>query len=371
MKTSLVLYSQEMLEKHPYLHYIYNAIIELYQKKGSIHQVSFQEATYQKLATGRNNTSLITISLSAHRSLKRGLWERLNFPALLRQLQPGNVYVIGEPISLKNNQQSGRWWYFIYDGTLVDLLLGKQTPASKKRIRFMEKLAGMDRIISYSPVATEAMKEAVPQFKEKLRTWMPLPDRTYLDPKRYTDDQIEAFRLKATGEESYFLLDARASSQDGVIEHLKAFSHFKKWQRSSMNMGLLISPSLMASEHFREIMDTYFYKKDVQLLSDLNKDELYYWIRAAYAVISPCFSDQGLDIQLAAACLATLVIAPATPTTEALLAGARYPLADIDKESLGQVMISSYKAEILRSRHIKAGLECAEKWPAMAGDLME
>ena len=364
MKTSLVLFHQDALEKFPYLHYIYNAIIDTYSAKGVFKKVSFQEASFQKIATDAGNIALFLVEIPIGGSLKKGLWEKINYPALVKQLRPENIFYLGEHLPILKDAKGAKQWSFVPDIRRVMPSGESKAAVIKKKQKLSEALLLADRIVSYSPVAIESIKTHLPAAASRLVSWLPVPASQYLSPSLYTDALTDAFKEANTNGDAYFLIGARASVELEVIEFLKAFSHFKKWQRSSMQLGLLIAPSLHQNEGFIEKFDAYLYRKDVHLLSALDTKTLYSWIHAAYAVVSPYTADQGLDIQLATASLETLIVAPETSTSAALLPKARYDLAATDKESLGQVLISSYKSEILRSRHIRAGLEAAQKWKA-------
>lgn len=363
MKTALVLFHRDTLEKFPYLHYIYNAIIELYQPKGNCKVIGFQEVSYQKIAA-ETNLSLLLIELPQAYSIKKGLWEKVNFPALVRQLLPQSIYYLGQDLPVLKNPKGATQWRIVAALNALQLPADAKAAQIKKQQKNLSELAMADKIISYSDLAVEAIKTiSAKQPLLSVSSWIPFPEIKWLDPDLYTDERMEQFKQQHTGDAAYFLLDGRGREEPTIIEYLKAFSHFKKWQRSSMQLALLISASLNQSADFQEKIDTYFYKQDVHLLTDLDTKNLYGWIRSAYAVVTPDFQDRCLDIQLAAACLETLIVAPDTPASRELLPGARFDLAATDKESLGQVLISCYKSEILRARHIRAGQECREKWP--------
>lgn len=365
MKTSIVLFQQAALEKFPYLHYIYNAIIEAYGQKGSCRTVGFQEASFQKIEAELKETALLLIELPEGSSIKKRLWEKINLPALVKHLQPENIFLIGANLPLLKVVKGTRRWNFVPDiQQVIPPRSGKPAKNAqiKKQQRRLDELLHADIIVSYSPTAIEQLQTKLPDANSKMIAWLPLPERKYLDGALYTDEIQERFKEQNTNESAFFLLDARGAVDAELITYLKAFSYFKKWQRSSMQLGLLLPASLHKNSDFMEKYNSYFYKEDVHLLSELDTKSLYAWIKNAYAVVVPNDNDQGLDIQLAAASLGTLIIAPDSPAGSLLLPKARFDLAEIEVEPLGRVLISSYKSEILRSRHIQAGLEYAMNW---------
>lgn len=373
MKTSLVLFYQEALEKYPYLHYIYNAIIKSYTSRGACRHIHFQEAGFQKIAAFAGETALLIIELPKEASIKKALWEKINYPALVKQLQPNQIFYIGNALPVLSDPKGAVQWGFVPDIREIVLPEGAKPAQIKRQQKRRRELLLTDQIISYSPTATEAIQVALPAANTKTDTWLPAPEtqQAGLASDLKTVEWQDAFRQQNTGDAAYFLLDARVANEPELIEYLKAFSHFKKWQRSSMRLVFLMAPGLQNNKDFIEKFDTYFYKEDVHLLStlDLDPDSLYDWIRAAYGIVIPNAADLGLDLQLAAAALGTLIIAPESPASALLLPKARFDLPATDKDSLGQILVSSYKSEILRARHIRAGLESVEKWPACRNPL--
>ncbi|SEA61222.1 hypothetical protein SAMN05192529_13315 [Arachidicoccus rhizosphaerae] len=363
MKTSLVLINQHGLEKVPYLHYIYNAIIEAYAARGNTKVLSFADVSYQKIAAEGNSTALLVIKVPEGASIKKNLWEKINYPALVRQLAPENIFYLGEALPVLKETKGAVQWQFVWDLSSMILPDGAKEALIKKARKKTEKLLWSDKIVSYSNTAVDSLKSVLPlAAHEKLISWVPAPDKSLLNPALYTDELLETFKNQHTDGEAFFMLDARSAGEAEVIEYLKAFSHFKKWQRSSMRLGLLLSGAVAQDVDFQEKLDAYYYKKDVHVLTGLDKATLYGWLKSAYAVITPGLSDQGLDLQLATAGLGSLIVAPATPAAASLLPGAVFDLPAVDKTSLGQVLISCYKSEVLRSRHIRAGQEASENW---------
>ena len=361
MKTSLVLVNPLDLQKVPYLHYIYDAIIEAYSTSGKAKVLDFRAVSYQKIAAEGKDTLLLIIELQQGVSLKRRLWEKINYPALVRQLAPENIFYLGERLPVLKNLKGVVQWQFVPDLSAVIPPAQAGESALKKAGKKAERLLLGDKIVSYSQAAITSLAGVLPAPAQgKLVSWVPLPDKSLLNPDLYTDDLLETFKNQHTEGEAYFILDARMAGEPEVIEYLKAFSHFKKWQRSSMRLGLLLGEALAGSTDFQQKLDAYYYKKDVHILTGPDKPALYGWLKSAYAVITPGLKDAGLDLQLATAALGNLVVAPGTPTTASLLPGAVFDLPGVDKESLGQVLISCYKSEVLRARHIRAALEVSE-----------
>lgn len=95
----------------------------------------------------------------------------------------------------------------------------------------------------------------------------------------YNWDQKEQVRQRYSLGKAYFLLSASSLSQDQIIMTLKAFTQFKKWQQS--NMQILVVGKLAHTRKTMELLLGYKYKDDVKVLNKLNSDPEYPGILAS------------------------------------------------------------------------------------------
>jgi glycosyltransferase involved in cell wall biosynthesis len=86
----------------------------------------------------------------------------------------------------------------------------------------------------------------------------------------------------------YFLLITEYA-EENIIQSLKAFSIFKKWQKS--NMKLLLLHTRSTKETFVDQLKTFKYKDDVKVLNRLPVDEVAKVVGGAYAVLFPCTTE--------------------------------------------------------------------------------
>lgn len=98
---------------------------------------------------------------------------------------------------------------------------------------------------------------------------------------------IDKMQIKdgyADGRE-YFLYDANSTSTADIVNLLKSFSIFKKWQHSSMKLLILLD-SFTSIESLQIKLETYKYKDDVQLIQADSNKILNNLINAAYCFIN-------------------------------------------------------------------------------------
>ncbi len=138
----------------------------------------------------------------------------------------------------------------------------------------------------------------------------------------------------------------------GVL--LKAFSIFKKWQKS--NMKLLLVGKIPA-RHDEELdkLDSYKFKDDVVLLPPQHLDTMAKIVASSYAVLQPAsYEDTGLQAIEAMACEVP-VVAAGTGALPELCGDAALFTDATDANTIGQQMIRIYKDENLRNTLIQKG----------------
>ncbi len=96
-------------------------------------------------------------------------------------------------------------------------------------------------------------------------------------------DEKEIIKEKYAEGKAYFLFSGNINQRSNIINLLKAFSLFKKRQKS--NMLLLIAGN--ADETFKKELKTYAFRNEVKLLENLSKIELAKITAAAYALVYP------------------------------------------------------------------------------------
>ncbi len=170
----------------------------------------------------------------------------------------------------------------------------------------------------------------------------------------------------------YFLFTGGIHPRKNLLNLLKAFSLFKKWQHS--NMKLLVAGRLAWQyDDVLEKLKTYKYREDVVMLDHLPEADLARVTGAAYALVYPSFFEGfGLPIIEAMQCGVPVIAANTSAMPETGGEAALY--ADpADPDAIAKHMLNLYRDETLRSRLITAGMEQAAKfnWDHSAAAFME
>ncbi|MGV3657336.1 MAG: glycosyltransferase family 4 protein, partial [Chitinophagaceae bacterium] len=99
-----------------------------------------------------------------------------------------------------------------------------------------------------------------------------------------------AVKEKYTEWKEYFIYVGAIHPRKNLINLLKAFSKFKKWQRSSFKL-VLAGRLAWKNDEFLQLLKTYKYRADVVLLNYVDEEELARLVGAAYALVYPSKSE--------------------------------------------------------------------------------
>ena len=163
-------------------------------------------------------------------------------------------------------------------------------------------------------------------------------------------EEKEKVKNKYSGGNEYFLFSGAIHNRHQLTNLLKAFSLFKKRQKSSMQLLLVVDKIPVKSE-FVESLRLYKYRNEVHLLSGLTETERTSITAAAWSgvVLSPLYSDIHF-LQQVVACEVP-VIAGNTPQAHELLKDAALYTNPSSVDSIAEQLMIIYKDE---NRH--AGL---------------
>ncbi len=152
----------------------------------------------------------------------------------------------------------------------------------------------------------------------------------------------------------YFIYTGSVHPRKNLIHLLKAFSQFKKWQRS--NMKLMIAGRLAwKTDEFTKLLSTFKFRNDVVLTGYLEKKELAALVASAYAMVYPSFFEGfGVPPLEALQCHVPAIVSNNSAMPE--VGGDAYLYIDPERvEDMAEKMLLIYKDEALRSRLIEYG----------------
>jgi glycosyltransferase involved in cell wall biosynthesis len=152
----------------------------------------------------------------------------------------------------------------------------------------------------------------------------------------------------------YFLYTGDYKLKENLVNLLKAFSQFKKWQLSNMKL-LIIKNGEDWSKEVLGKLKLYKHRSEIILLHEPLEEKLATVAASAYAILFPSFSGgSGVSAIESMQCGVPVIMEGIANLTEDR--GGVLLYADTKKpESIAQQMLKLYKDETLRDRLIEEG----------------
>jgi glycosyltransferase involved in cell wall biosynthesis len=160
---------------------------------------------------------------------------------------------------------------------------------------------------------------------------------------------------------AYFICVTSIHPRKNILNLLKAFSIFKKWTKSNMQL-VLVGRMAWKNENFEKLMATYKYKNDVKLLGYLPTQSVASLVAAAYAMVYPSlYEGFGVPIIEAMQCAVPVITNNSSGMLEAGGDAALFADVTNPKEIATQMQLI-YKDENLRSKKIEWGLQHCKQY---------
>lgn len=167
-------------------------------------------------------------------------------------------------------------------------------------------------------------------------------------------EEKEAIKTEYSQGKEYFLFVGGIQPRKNLMNLLKAFSLFKKWQKS--NMKLLVAGRLAWQyEGLMEKLKTYKYRDDVVMLNWVSEEQLVKIMGSAYALVYPSYFE-GFGLPILEAMQAAVPVITSNGSSMPETAGDAAIFANPnDPDSIANQMLLIYKDESARNKMIEAG----------------
>jgi len=234
----------------------------------------------------RNNKN-ITVDVSGSDcipALLRPYWYHYRLPALLRKIGAG-VYFSADGTAALRTKLS-QVCLTGHPGWLSQPQFYSRALRSfykKYGSLFLQKA---DRLACFSSADAELMNRLSALSKEKMVIVFPPADPAF---KPIDEKHQESVREKYTGGVEYFLFCGPVSPSSNLIRLLKAFSFFKKRQKSQMKLVIAVTGST-TDANWTKAFQTYKFRNEVLQISHPSTEELTGLTAAAYAFVDPSYT---------------------------------------------------------------------------------
>ena len=177
----------------------------------------------------------------------------------------------------------------------------------------------------------------------------------------FNENVKEEIRMKYCDGKNYFVYMGLARQRQDIVNILRAFSAFKKRQKSNWKL-LLMGRSHQYDRKFMDSLAAYKYRSDVVVAKNDTKDELARLIGSAYAVLCAVHSEPMIFPLLKAMNRGVPVIAADTPAGREIAGDEALYFDPLDSESIARQMMTLYKDESFRNTLIENGKVTASKY---------
>ncbi len=293
------------------------------------------------------NITPVVIASATKIPLKWRIWYNLRLPAALKN-NKADIFISERFISLKTKVPQ-----ILMDPDLTfvqqpSLLDKKQITFYKKNTpRFLEKA---NEIIVNSVFLKNEIATRYKISEEKIHVIY--PGVKNLTPSTF--EEKELMKEKYGDGNEYFIYKGIISIEKNLVNLLKAFSFFKKRQRSKMQLLITGAPGEKYEEFVRSLQ-SYKFKNDVKVLIDLPESESKKMLASAYAMLYvPFYESKGEEVIEAMKSGVPLIVSDTQFLKEYCADAALYVKPD-DINDIAEKMMLLFKDEQKRKDLIERG----------------
>jgi len=311
------------------------------------------------------NTSLVITGRPFKSVLGLNFWYNYRLPALLKKIKACVLVNAGGMACTRTE---------VPQLLMLDNISYLEQPSNRltKAGRYFKKklpvfLNRSKTILLSSAYAKAIVARNFPQANDQLKILAPGIGEDF-QPIDW--EEKESWKEQLAGGKEYFLFAGEVNAAD-LINLLKAFSLFKKRQKSNMQLLLLTSAGQHAA--FREAFKTYKYREEVLLMSGTGNATFQHLVASAYAIVCPA-NGAGFDpLPLQAMRCATPVIAFNNDALTDLLGDAALFVNPADTQQTANALMLLFKDETERNSLISKGTTLAGtfSWDKSAAGLWQ
>jgi glycosyltransferase involved in cell wall biosynthesis len=287
--------------------------------------------------------------------IKNRIWHHLKIPAILKKYE-ADVFLSEKIISLKTKVPQ---ILFFPDLTF----LHQPSFVEKRYLSFYKKntalfLKKANTIIVRSVFMKNELIDNFKTDKEKIILCKKIISTDFVPIQQEAKEQVKE---KYTAGNEYFIYYGTISPQKNLLNVLKAFSAFKKRQRS--NMQLIISGNPGAEyDSFIESLKLYRFNNEVKVMENSPHDEITKIIAAAYAMLyCPVYETSSIAPLTAMKCEVPVIVSAAGLLPEICGEAALYADPGNFKD-IAEKMMLLFKDEKERSHWIEKGKNQVTKY---------
>jgi glycosyltransferase involved in cell wall biosynthesis len=333
-------------------------LLDHLSKKFPQHQFIYIFDTPYKNIVFSKNVLPVVAGPKASSSLRLQYWFNYRIPAILHK-HKANVFVSLEGIcSLRTKVPQ---FLLLSDLSFLNYPELLKKPQARFYTKFTPAFLAKAKSLATLSACSKSLIASRYKIKaEEIAVINPVIDDIF---KPLDWEEKECIKEKYAEGKAYFL----CNTSSNLINLLKAFTFFKKRQKS--NMLLLLAGK--ADETFKKELKTYKLRDEVKLLDSPEKAELAKITASAYAMVYPVlYNDIALPALQALQCNVPVVISDVGALPSVFGEAALY-VNPQSHEDIAQKMMLVFKDEDKANELVKAGNELLQQYqPGKNADLL-
>lgn len=330
-----------------------NLVLHLIKQNNEHHFILLTDTGKTSLSNLPQNVTVVTISPKPTNILLYKWWYDIKLPLVLKKYKTDIFIGINGICSATTSIPQLMIWQ---DLTFLNSSYGSKFSFfyKKSTSRFLKKAAVITVFSDFTK------KEIIGKYavsEEKIIVIGGAADNSF---KPLPWEEKEKVKEQYAQGCEYFIFTGGYNSQENILILLKAFSVFKKWQKT--NMKLVIAGNIEKNKKQAEKLNTYKYKNEVFFAGNLSAKEAARVTAAAYAAILP-FDDEEFAMTVLEAMQCEVPVITSADSSMAEMAGDAALYADTAKpEEMPQQMKLIFKDEQLRNKLAAAAKERAKQY---------
>lgn len=341
--------NRQVQEEENKYHFIIELVVRLAQQYPQHQFICICEKTPdKKLTFSKNIDHILTKALPASPFLWRYVYN-FKLPVILKKCQ-ADVFISGNGIASMRTT--------IPQCLLLPDLTFLQHPKfiTKKIASFYKKLfpgfaSKVHSIIAASEYSRNILINTYPAIEKKIKVIHSASNRAF-QPVNFTDK--EYIKEKFTAGKEYFLYTGNFHPRQNLVHLLKAFSLFKKWQKSNMQL-VIAGISGKNQQQFSDMLQTFKHRNDVKLLLDQPVTERAKILAAAYALVYPAWYEDFTTLPLEAMQSEVPLIVSNTGALPEICGDGALYINPGDFNDIADKMMQLFKDENKRNKLIEQG----------------
>lgn len=232
----------------------------------------------------------LVITPQATIPLKWKIWYNIKLPIALKK-NKADVFISKKYISLKSKIPQVLFspdLSYIFQPALID----------KKHVSFYKKytprfLNKAEKIVVNSHFFKNEIADRFKIEETKISVIYP---EVKNNPEILLAEEREAIKEKYAEGNEYFIYSGIISAEQNLVNLLKAFSFFKKRQRSKMQL-LIMGKHGVKYDEFVRSLQSYRFRNEVKMMEEITGDESEKILSSAYAMLYvPFYESEGHEV---------------------------------------------------------------------------